>query len=444
MNKILTLILIVVTALVLMSCAAGRYPYPKSQLGVETLRSQIDRDPGKWAMKAGRWFMGGGDSRAKIANTQASYGQTRSNTIIRVSNFHSIKATGDFQIQITGDRDQDKVLIEGPNDAVRSIIVRVNRNVLCLEQEKNAPKEVNQVIIHISMKELQSLVHNGLGSVEGVQLDSDVLHVEAAGCGNIFLAGHLNVNRIVARGPGSVNIFTVRSHGTQIETYNAGSVNFAARREVSLRSIRHKGSGNVNVIGARSDGLVVDAEGKGKIGIYGVVSIREIRASGKTCVFIDTSSSSAPCIYVYDDARVGVAGRASTLNAYATSKARFLAHDLVVRNSYVQASGESHMNVTASNKIFATAYGYASIYFYGDPNILTAFKNQDGVIVNMDTPSSPDEVIVRRHKAVRTYKVSRPRAQTAIKMGQNTKTSPPKFVWRQGHLMAVSDHEMYV
>lgn len=448
MKQILALVGILLSALILVSCANGRYPYPKSDLGEETWRAQVETNSSDWAMKADDWFLAGGPSRAKIANDRAGYHSAVSRNSVRVTNFIGIRAIGNFQVQITGDPDRNTLTIEGPNEAVRAINVKMNNNVLCLEQAKDAPSNMNQVIVHITIRHLEYLEHNGLGSVEGVRLDSNHLRIENTGCGNIFLAGRIDVKCIISHGPGTVNVFTICANDTEIVTTGSGNVNLGARRYVTLRSIKHKGSGDINVIGAVGGNLTVSAEGKGKIGIYGRVNVREIRASGKTCVFIMSSDSIAPCIYVYDDARVGIDGKAGSLNGYTTRTARLLARYLHVQNSYVQASGQSHMNVTAYNKMFATANDYATIYFYGDPNILTAFKRGDGAIINMHAPSSPEEVIVSRKSVNRecyprsTYR--RSYHGSGIKMGQNDLVGPPKFAWQKGRLVELSSHHMYV
>lgn len=427
MKRIITIVTLSLISLILISCANGRYPYPKKELGVENWRSQVDVNPGVWAMHADEWFLAGGPTRADIENQEAGSDAAISTTRVRVANFRGIKASGNFQIQISGDPDQNTVCIEGPNQAVRAIAVNVNNNILCLEQLKGAPNNMDQVIVHISMRQLEYLEHNGLGSVEGVRLESRHLNILAAGCGNIFLAGHMNVKSIVANGPGTVNIFTIRSDGTSIETSNEGSVNFSARDKVWLCNVKHKGSGNINVIGAVSGGLVVNAEGKGKIGLLGNMNVNEVRASGKTCVFITRSDSASTHIYVYDSARVGIDGRVYSFNGYTTKSSRLLARNLIARDSYVKATGESHMNVNATNTIFASATDYATIYFYGDPNILTSFVGGDGSVVNMGRRSSENEAIVPLH--AKRYEVRRYCA-TGVKKRTNYLSSDSReYTW---------------
>jgi hypothetical protein len=326
--------------------------------------------------------------------------------VIRAPSFDSIKISGDFQVQIVGNPNVNGVEIEGPNAAVRSLAVKVNNNVLCLEQADKAPASIKRVVVHVSMRQFRALVHNGTGRVEGVKLFGNNVTVESTGYGNIFLAGHLNVKCIISRGAGCINIFTVCADGTVIETTGAGDVNLDAKDGVELRTISHKGTGNINIIGAMSHGLVVHAEGKGKIGILGRVKVNEIKASGETCVFIASSASSVACIYVYDDARVGIAGSAGTLYGYTMRTSRLMARNLVAQTSYVEASDTSHMNVMATDRMFASAKNYATIYYYGNTAILEPFERNEAQIFAMNPNNVPVPYAAirygRRHRNVDT------------------------------------------
>lgn len=381
MNRIIVLLTVFFTVILLTSCAAGRYPYPTSKLSEESWVHQIDTDSSKWAVKADQWFLSGDQ------NDSGSYKEGMSNTTVRVTNFHNIKISGDFQVRLVGSDHNNSVYIEGPNDAVRAISVTVSDDALCLQQMDHAPANMGRVIVNIRVRDLRVLEHHGRGSVEGVRLFTNDLNIQAYDGGSIFLAGHINVKCIVSRGSGSVNVFTIHADNTEIESLGSGDVNVEAKRQVVLKSIKHHGVGDINIIGAASNGLIVDADGKGKIGIKGCVNVKDIRASGETCVFISTSESNAPCIYVYDDARVGINGAAGTLYGYTTRTSRLMARNLVATDAYVEAFGESHMNVRATRKIFATVHDYATIYFFGNPAILTKFEKNYGTVIVMSSGS---------------------------------------------------------
>ena len=384
MKRISALFLVLFSLFLLLSCAAGRYPYPKSDLSNEAWKSQMHINPDSWVHKADRWFRAGGETSTEIMNEHAPYSEAISRTAVRVPNFHSINISGDFQVQISGNPDNASLWIEGPNTAARSIAVSVRNNVLCLEQSAKAPGSMKRVIVHISVTRLNSLiVTGGAASVEGVRLYSNSLVVDSNSAGTIFLAGHVNVKCVIVRNCGSVNIYTIKTSQTEIESLGSGNVNMTAEEAVGLSSIKHYGTGDINIVPALSRNLMIDAKGKGQINLRGRLGIKEIRAAGEVCVFVDATSSNSPSIYIDDDARVGIAGGAGTLYAYTKHSSRLMARSLVAQTIFAESSGTSHMNINATSRAFANARDYSSIYFYGDPEILESFEKGDGTVIDM-------------------------------------------------------------
>ncbi len=420
MKRIIALISISLSALILMSCAAGRYPYPTNDLAKETWRSQIQTDSNRWATKADQWFLAGGDSYSEIANESAPVSEAITHTEIRVNNFNNVNIKGDFKVEMFDEEDNNGVWIEGPNVAVRAVAVSVRNNTLCLEQVANAPS-MSRVIVHIGIKQLKSLAYNGNGRVEAIRIKSSGLTIKAAGCGNIFLAGRVNVKSIINMGQGSINVFTLFSEGTSIESFSSGAVNIDAKQAIVLRRIVHNGTGDISVIGAVSPSLVIDATGKGRVSVSGQVTIKEIRASGQVCVFVSASSGGIPCIYVFDDARVGIDGGAGTLYAYTTRTSRLMARNLLAQTSYVEASGTSHVNANATGKIFATARDYATIYFFGNPAVVYPFEKNNGSVIAMaGIPQAEPVAQIIKDKHLR---------------GGFSDDPAPRYGWRKGRLV---------
>lgn len=384
MKRIAVMLLVWMSLFLLVSCAAGRYPYPDSDLSAEAWKGQMNSSPDQWVRKADGWFRAGGRTQTEYMNYTAPYSEAMSRTAVRVPNFHSIKINGDFHVQISGNPDSASLWFEGPNPAVRSIVVAVRNNVLCLDQVAKPAGNMKRVVVHISVTRLNSLVvTGGTATVEGVRLYSHNLMVDTNSAGHIFLAGQMNVKCVIVRNCGSVNIFTINTNQTEIESLGSGDVNITAQEVVRLRSVKHYGTGDINILNATSSRLMVDAYGKGKVNLRGCLDIGELRAGGDVCVFVDRSDSSSPCIYVYEDARVGIAGRAGTLYAYTSRTSRLMARSLHAHTIYAQSSGTSHMNISASTRAFLTARDYSSIYFYGDPDVMEPFARNNGTIIPM-------------------------------------------------------------
>lgn len=383
MKQLASLIAFTIAALILISCAStsGRYPYPSSDLGNEDWRYQMQTDSNEWAMNADDWFRAGKPTRASMMNDDETNPEVISKSKIRVGNFNSLKINGDFKVQIVGDAPEDCLMIEGPNDAVRVIKVSVKNNVLFIDEVTDEPVDMRHVIVHISMRQLCNLIYNGNGCVEGIQIYSPELNIQSSGMGSIFLAGPMNIRSVVSRGAGSVNLFTIASCDTVIEALSSGTVNIDAKKGIDVRSIKHFGTGNINIIGATSKHLSINAKGKGVVSVKGHVIVHDIHASDEVCVFVDCNIGGGPCIYVYDYARVGIDGSAYTLYGYTNRSSRLMARYLPVNDAFVEAAGSSHMNVKARSRIFATARDYATIYFYGNPDILNADESNSGTVI---------------------------------------------------------------
>lgn len=399
MKQLASMIAVAIAALILISCASGRYPYPTSDLGEEAWRQQMQTNSDAWAMQADEWFRAGMPSNATLDNDSETNPQIISNAKIRVGSFNSLKINGDFKVQIVSDAPEDCLTIEGPNEAIRAIKISRDGNVLCIDEITDQPIDMSHVVVHISMRQLCDLIYNGNGCVEGVRVFSPGLTVQSSGMGSIFLAGPLNIKKVISRGSGSVNLFTISSCFTDIESLAAGNVNIDAKEGIDVRTIKHLGSGDVNIIGATSKQLCITAKGKGVVSVKGRVMVKDIHASDEVCVFVDCIVGGAPCIYVYDDARVGVDGSAYTLYGYTTRSARLMARYLPVKNAFVEAYNSSHINVKVRNEIFATARDYATIYFYGNPDILNANESQSGSIVIIQNKSFMSEKSYKRKYA---------------------------------------------
>lgn len=429
MKQLSMWILVLMLTAFIVGCSAGRYPYAAtSSLADESWRSQMAVDPSSWAAGADSWFRVSEATMNEYMNETAPLSEAISREAVRIPNVPNIRIQGDFQVQITGDCDDSSVFVEGPNPAVRSVAVVISGNTLVLSQAQNAPTNMSRVVVHVAMKNLNSLYFVGSGRVEGKHLYSSHLTVESNAMGNIFLAGRLNVKCVMARNCGSINIYTVNTTQTEIVSTGQGNINIKAECNAGLKAITHTGTANVSVVNAAGDNVMIDAKGKGRINVIGRIGVRQIRASEQVCVFISNSSSGVPCIYVYDDARVGIAGRAGTLYAYTTRTAKLMSRYLVADTIYAESSGSSHMNIAATNKVFATARDYSTIYFYGDPDIVEAFQRNGGAVITMDDGMTPAGKCTHHRRTKDTL-------DPAIRMGTND-LDPARNDFRAGYYLA--------
>lgn len=375
-------------SLTLMSCAINRNPHLNIDLSRETWQGCVETNPARWKIGADRWFLTGDPNGAEIANRRAPCSAALSTMQVKVPNFFNIMVEGNFQVQIFGTYAHNSLYVQGPNRAVREVIIEIKNGTLCLRQLRKGAPYMGQVIIRIGVCQLANLVQMGCGSIEAVSLNSRCLSITSTrnASGNIFLSGLMNVRSITNYGWGSINVFGANTPALAISTFGSGAVNICGR--VGIRSITHRGRANINIIGADSCGLTINACGSGKIGISGRVNLREVKANDNVEVY--ATSVESDCLYAYlrNCARVGLAGIARDLYVDAFNQSRFEGRFLCATSAFVRARDCAHINVTACNKIFASSTQNSSVYFFGSPNYLSQFVTGNGLVIPIFGPAA--------------------------------------------------------
>jgi hypothetical protein len=238
---------------------------------------------------------------------------------------------------------------------------------------------MRHVIIRIGVGTLHKLQQLGNGVIEVIQLPSNSLTIQSSGNGNIYMSGNVNLRHVDSRGKGSINVFGVSSPKLGITTSGSGSVNVSGI--VGIDSIVHHGKGDVNIIGANSDALRIDADGYGKIGLSGIVNVSEIQARDNVSVLIDCVNGSKLYVYAMHKARVGLMGNVRDLYIYASNVAVVYGRYMFSQNTYAQAKDGAHINAAATNKIFASATTNSSVYFFGEPRLMSQFVSGNGLVI---------------------------------------------------------------
>jgi hypothetical protein len=379
MKRYINLGMLILGILLLASCAYQGSPFPRTDLTSENWQQYVDANPRAWMQGADSWFLSGAPNSAEIANRQAPETAAISTMSVHVPEFSHIKVNGPFQVQIFGCVGRNSVYVYGPNEEVRQVAVEVHGHTLYVKVPGETSRRMGQVIVRIGVVNLQSLSQRGSGRIEARQIRSTGLKINSFGSGSIYLAGNVNLKCINHSGSGSVIVLGAVTPVLDIETTGSGCVNVSGN--VGIRSIKHHGTSDVNIIGANSDGLTIETGGRGKIGIRGIVNVRQINARNNTCVYICGSNSSYMYAYLCDDARIGVSGRTNDLYVKASGSSRFMGRSLCVCNAYVRAEDRAHINVMATNKVFASATGRGSVYFFGTPDLMSQFVSGSGTVI---------------------------------------------------------------
>jgi hypothetical protein len=382
-----------------------RNPYPHDDLTNETWRHDMDVSSTHWVKEADTWFLTGEPNAIEEANRHAADSSAISTMIVRVPDVTNIKVNGAFQVQIFGsDDDHNRVYIYGPNVGVRQTAVDVFGDTLYLHQRENVSRSMSRVIVRVGIADLHHLTQLGRGSIEGRQLYSDTMNITAKGSGNIYLMGDIDLQRITQTGIGSVTVMGARTPALDIYASSPstkGAVNVSG--EVGVQSINHTGEGDVNIIGAKSDFLKINTAGKGKISVYGRANVEEVIARDDTRVYLYRVRGYSLHLHAYDNARIGLAGSTRDLYVDACRAARYEGRYLYAQNAYVRAHDWAHINVSARNKIFASATENSSVYFFGTPLLLSQFIDGNGTIIPISASyvQPLPRVYKRAHRYVR-------------------------------------------
>lgn len=382
MKHYLLIVSLILSFLVMVSCSMStttRYPMLNTDLTKEAWMREVEVSPNTWMRGADRWFLTGDPNTTEKILRDNPYSTTVSTMNVHVSDFNKIRVNGDFQVQIFGTYGNNSVYVYGPNDGVRQTIIQVQGDTLCVDQAKKVTSSVRKVIVRIGVNHLNEIVQLGRGRIEGIQLRSHYLNVVSQGSGNIYLAGNMNLRSLVNMGAGCISIFGANTPVLDIKTSGTGITNVSGN--VGVHSIMHHGKTDINIIGANSDNLKIYADGRGKVGINGIVNLRELKAKGSTRVYVCNLRSTELYAYVYDKAVVGLAGTAQNLYLDAFKAACVQARNLCAVNAFVRAHHSAHINIAASDKIFAAATENSSVYFFGTPNVMSQHVNGNATVI---------------------------------------------------------------
>jgi hypothetical protein len=388
MKRYLPILLVLFFILLLAGCAE-QSPRMGADATGEGWHQSVETNTHQWTRGADSWFLTGEPNATERENRHANPNTISTKMVPLPGDFSNIKVGGDFQVQIFGS-DHNSVYVYGPKEGTQQVAVNLRGNTLCVTQTQTKQPQpiprgiMNRVIVRIGVRSLHQLTQEGAGSIEAIQIQSNHLSITSTSTstGNIFLSGHVNLRHVKHAGCGRINVFGAYTPVLDIETSNKGTVNICGN--VGIRSITHVGWGDINIIGANTDALTVYTDGAGKIAMSGTVNVRKVTAKGNTCVYIYAVCSDHLEVDVRDSAHVGLSGYVNDLYVNTYGIARFEGRYLCAVNAFVRAHGKSHINTTASSKIFATADRRSTIYFFGPANLLSPVVKGDGTIIAIE------------------------------------------------------------
>jgi hypothetical protein len=370
----------------------------------ENWMSRINVDANKWVVgKADRWFYTGEPYQLSQYAVNAPTSKSMTDMMVRVPNFTGLNIDGNFHVQIIGRQDANFVEIVGPNAAVRQVAVENWHGTVFIRKTKDCNANFSDVVIRIGVNTLRKLTVCGNAVVEGKEITSDGLIINSTCSGMVLLSGNINVLQINQNGTGTVTILGACAPSLRIKVNGNGIVNVSGR--VGVQSISSFGSGCVNIIGADSDGLVINTGGgRSTIKIAGYVNLKKVNASSYSRVYLYWVNSNGLYVNARDCAIVSLAGCTTNMNVDLSNSSRFNGQYLRAGSVYVRTRDAAHANVTADQKMFASATDNSSIYFYGSPSIVSRFVSENGVIIPVWSSSIPSPALPLRQSTTWDFK----------------------------------------
>ncbi len=369
MKKISLFVIALAISIMLAGCSTNCFcPVNCYDFSKETWQYQVNTNPAAWINQANGWL---------LAKKPPSHAVTLKP---RIGYFNKIEVDGCFQVQLYGQDNRNSVSIIGPGATINQVVITTKNDTLYISQCPDTDADLSNVTVRIGIANLRSLINRGESNIYGKYVTSDGLSITSCGCGNIFMGGDLKLKTISQSGSGTVTVMGVCSPTLDVTVSGNGNLNISGR--VGVRSIEHNGDGDVNIIGADSDSLTISACGCGKTAVAGCVNLKKVTALNNSRVYVYWVISENTEVRVKDNACVGLAGTVSNnliINLYDTS--HFEGQRLVGEHVYVKAHNASYANVTASNKMFAAAFGNSTIYFYNSASMVTAYTSGNGTVI---------------------------------------------------------------
>jgi hypothetical protein len=362
---------------------------PSSSPNVNLINSswgrQVDTHPNRWLRGASPWFVQGQDP---LKLSVPPSGIMMSKMEVRIPNtIKCLEVRGRFKVELVEAGTQSSLTLYGPYSELQAVAVKVTPQGLSISEDTKASSNMGRVVIRLVIPHLYKLTQKGSGAIEGYLTGHDPLCIVSTGCGSIYLAGPVNLRQVMNQDGGNVTVLGAMTPDLTIEADRSGNVNVSGR--IGVRSIIHHGAGEVNIIGASTGYLTIDADGQGKIGLAGPrIAVNRISAKDSVRVYAYHVSGQSTNVSAMQDASVGLAGNVHTLYVETDHRADFEGRFLFSDNAFLRSQGSSHINASVRKQLFASSTNESSIYYFGNPSIVSKSAKQRSVILGI--PSYKD------------------------------------------------------
>lgn len=144
------------------------------------------------------------------------------------------------------------------------------------------------------------------------------------------------------------------------------------------------GSGNIrieHISPARPFGM--DIYGNSNVSLNGNIRLRNVMVGGNTKLWVYWVNSCDCSLNAMGNAKISVAGIATTLEINAFQNARIDARYLRTKRAFIKSYGNSRVDLQAMCSLNAFASGCSTIYYYEDPRFQAPYMLRGGSVVGM-------------------------------------------------------------
>jgi hypothetical protein len=371
--------------LVLTGCATN-HSYYQAQVRTDLVQEDwvrlMNLNPNDWTRSADRWFFTGEPHNFDQFASKAPADSAITAMMVRAPDFTNLEIAGPYRVQIYGHQQHNSVVVLGSNNDARYTAVEVQGQTLKIHPAtdcRGSCVNLNTVVIRIGIKELNNLVVNGTGLIEGKEINSRHLNIYETGSSQVILSGKMNLQNVIQTGTGTISIIGAYTPLMGVKVTNSGNVNISGR--VGIRRILKTGTGTLHIVGADTDGLAIDSRGSGLTTVYGFINLTNVNVIDSSRVYLSNVISDGIDINVQGNSRLGLAGNAKNLGVGVDGNARFLGKYLCGENIYIRTRHSSHANVRPTQRLVANALDNSSIYVFGSPYMASRYTTGNGIVI---------------------------------------------------------------
>lgn len=191
-----------------------------------------------------------------------------------ISDFDSIELNTSSNIEIKI-ADEYSVVLKGDIDRINKMKLVRSGDTLVISSKNSGGffgffsgrSDNGNLIIEITMPDIESMHINGSGNAEIIGVDNDELELQIHGSGDIYVKGKSQEVSIEIHGSGDIEMDEVTGNNVNVEIHGSGNVQFEGGTCTRLE-IEIAGSGDVKARRLICDEVDVDVEGSGNSMVY--------------------------------------------------------------------------------------------------------------------------------------------------------------------------------